>query len=301
MAADHPTVVERGLRLKKAGNRLMEVVGGRSIHPVNVRIGGFYRFPTARSCARSGPTCERALEDALETVRLVAGFEFPDIEQPYEYLALRTEAGYPIEAGSVVTTAGGRFAVRDFADPHRGGARPALQRAALQGSTVACAAPYAVGPLARYTLNADRLSPLAREAAASAGLGDDLPQPVPLHHRARGRAGRSLPRGAADHRRLDRRRRRERAGAAPGRGGLRRQRGAARSAVPPLRARRRRHHPGRPDRAADLAEPGQRRGRPARPWSAPGRTSTSTRCSTAASTRSATTTRASPAPPTSST
>ena len=43
MAADHPAVVEMGLRMKKAGNDLMDTVGGRSVHPVNVKVGGFYR------------------------------------------------------------------------------------------------------------------------------------------------------------------------------------------------------------------------------------------------------------------
>ena len=176
MAADHPAVVERGLRLKKAGNRLMEVVGGRSVHPVNVRVGGFYRFPTVAELAGVRPALEQGLEDALETVRLVAGFDFPDFEQPYEYLALRADAGYPIEAGSPVTTSGAAFAVRDFADrieevqvPHS----HALH-ARLDGGV---RGPYAVGPLARYTLNADRLSPVARRAARDAGLGDACRNP----------------------------------------------------------------------------------------------------------------------------
>ncbi|HEU5036632.1 MAG TPA: Ni/Fe hydrogenase subunit alpha [Nocardioides sp.] len=176
MAADHPAVVERGLRLKKAGNRLMEVVGGRSVHPVNVRVGGFYRFPTAAELRGLRPDLERALDDAAETVRLVAGFEFPDFEQPYEYLALRAEAGYPIEAGSPVTTSGASFAVREFAArieevqvPHS----HALH-ARLDGGE---RGPYAVGPLARYTLNADRLSPVARQAAREAGLGDTCRNP----------------------------------------------------------------------------------------------------------------------------
>ena len=43
MADERPDLLQRGLRLKKAGNRLMEVIGGRSVHPVKVRIGGFYR------------------------------------------------------------------------------------------------------------------------------------------------------------------------------------------------------------------------------------------------------------------
>ena len=41
MAKDYPDAVQRGLRLKKVGNDLMTIVGGREIHPINVRVGGF--------------------------------------------------------------------------------------------------------------------------------------------------------------------------------------------------------------------------------------------------------------------
>jgi len=175
MAADHPAVVERGLRLKKAGNALMTVVGGRSVHPVNVRIGGFYRFPSVTEFRALRPILAEALEDALATVQLVAGFDFPDFEQPYEYLSLRPERGYPIEVGTVVTTTGSEFPVQDFTDriqEHHVKHSNALH-ARLDGHTE----PYVTGPLARYTLNADRLSDTSREAARAAGLGDTCRNP----------------------------------------------------------------------------------------------------------------------------
>jgi coenzyme F420-reducing hydrogenase alpha subunit len=120
------------------------------------------------------PVLEEALEDAVETARLVAGFDFPDMEQPYEYVSLRAEHGYPIESGDVVTSAGKAFAVRDFprhieevqvAHSHALHAR-------LDGG-----GPYVVGPLARYTLNYDRLSDTAAAAARAAGLGPSCRNP----------------------------------------------------------------------------------------------------------------------------
>lgn len=175
MAADYPEVVERGLRMKKAGNDLMDTVGGRSVHPVNVRVGGFYRMPTRVELRAVRARLERARDEAIETVRLVAGFDFPDMEQPYEYLSLRAEEGYPIESGSVVTSSGGAFAVQDFTRhiqefhvPHSN-----ALHARLDGSPD----PYVVGPLARYSLNSDRLSPVARDAARDAGLGSTCRNP----------------------------------------------------------------------------------------------------------------------------
>jgi sulfhydrogenase subunit alpha len=175
MAADHPDVVERGLRLKKAGNALMTVVGGRSIHPVNVRIGGFYRFPSTTELRALRPALEQALEDALATVRLVSGFDFPDFEQPFEYLSLRPERGYPIEDGTVVTSSGSSFPVAEF--PDRIEERHVRHSNALHASLDGRSAPYVVGPLARYTLNADRLSEPSRQAAREAGLGDTCRNP----------------------------------------------------------------------------------------------------------------------------
>ncbi|HEX6249174.1 MAG TPA: Ni/Fe hydrogenase subunit alpha [Nocardioidaceae bacterium] len=174
MAADHAALVERGLRLKKAGNRLMEVVGGRSVHPVNVKVGGFYRMPTVDELRAVRPLLEQGLEEAVETVALVARFDFPDMEQPYEYVALRADTGYPIETGAVVTSSGKSFPVRDFPRrieelhvPHSNALHARLDETEI----------YVVGPLARYTLNADRLSAPARDAARAAGLGDSCRNP----------------------------------------------------------------------------------------------------------------------------
>ena len=173
MAADHKEVVERGLRLKKAGNDLMTAVGGRSIHPVNVRIAGFYRMPDVAALRNVRPSLERALEDAFETVRLVSTLDFPDLEQPYTYLALRSPVGYAIENGSVVTTAGTAFDVAEFpkhiVEEHV--AHSNALHARLDGDL------YVVGPLARYTLNFAQLSPACRDAARSAGLGETCRNP----------------------------------------------------------------------------------------------------------------------------
>jgi sulfhydrogenase subunit alpha len=174
MAADHGAIVERGLRLKKTGNALMTVVGGRAIHPVNVRVGGFYRLPTREELGSIRPMLEQARTDAIDTVALVGGLEFPDMLQPQEYVALRSPHGYPLEGGSIVTSTGRAFEVAEFGnnimESHV--AHSNALHAHLDGET-----PYVVGPLARYALNHDQLGPIAREAAHNAGLGDECRNP----------------------------------------------------------------------------------------------------------------------------
>jgi sulfhydrogenase subunit alpha len=174
LAKDHPEAVRRGLELKKAGNHLMQVLGGREIHPVNVRVGGFYRCPSRNELEALRPELERALTLAEETVRFAAGLAFPDIEEDYEFVALRSEHEYPLNEGDVVSNRGLRIPVTHFEDafeevhmPHSN----ALHSVRKGGGS------YLVGPLARYALNHDHLSPRARAAAQQAGLPDIVRNP----------------------------------------------------------------------------------------------------------------------------
>ncbi|MDQ1286694.1 MAG: sulfhydrogenase subunit alpha [Actinomycetota bacterium] len=168
LSAAHPGLVARGLRLKQTGNRVLETVGGRSVHPVTVRVGGFHALPSLAAVKALRPVLAKALDDALATVRLVSGFDVPDLEHPHEYLALRSGTGYPMETGDVVTSGGSAFPVTDYGQHvvEEQVAHSHALHARLDGQR-----PFVVGPLARYALNADRLTGAAAGAAREAGLG----------------------------------------------------------------------------------------------------------------------------------
>ena len=89
MAQAHPGVLERGLGLKKAGNLIGQLLGGREVHLINVRVGGFYRVPTKKELATLHDPLSRALDATRETVRWVRGLPFPAFERDYEFVALR--------------------------------------------------------------------------------------------------------------------------------------------------------------------------------------------------------------------
>src|SRR5215472_11421616 len=80
MAKDHGDGVRQGLELKKAGNEILELLGGRAIHPVNVRVGGFYRAPSRAELRTLIDPMELARQTALDTVRWAAELPFPDVE-----------------------------------------------------------------------------------------------------------------------------------------------------------------------------------------------------------------------------
>ncbi len=174
MARDHRAIVERGLRLKKAGNEVITLLGGREIHPINVRVGGFYKLPLASELRKLSESLKWARDAALETVRWTATLDFPDFEQDYEFVALRHPSEYPFNEGRIVSNKGLDIAAREF-DENVIEEHVAYTNALH--STLKGRGTYLAGPLARYNLNFDRLSPLAREAAREAGLSSELRNP----------------------------------------------------------------------------------------------------------------------------
>ncbi|MFP3914687.1 MAG: Ni/Fe hydrogenase subunit alpha [Actinomycetota bacterium] len=168
MAADFPQQVDMALRLKQIGNRIMTVLGGREIHPINVRVGGFYRVPTEAELTDLIPDLEWALEASLATVEWVSALPFPDFHRDYEFVSLRPPAGYPVEDGRIVSNRGLDIDVSQwdehFVESHVPWSNALHARRRGGGS-------YHVGPMARYSLNSDRLTPAARDAAERAGLG----------------------------------------------------------------------------------------------------------------------------------
>jgi sulfhydrogenase subunit alpha len=174
MARDHGDVVRRGLMLKKAGNDVMALVGGREIHPINVRVGGFYRVPRRRELATLTERLERARDAALETVRWAAAFDFPDRERDYEFVALKHPGEYPFNEGRIVSSRGLDIepAAYDahFEEIH-------VERSTALHSRIRERGAYLCGPLARYNVNFGKLSPLAQAAAREAGLGTTCTNP----------------------------------------------------------------------------------------------------------------------------
>lgn len=182
MAADHRELVETALRMRKAGNQLLEVIGGRAIHPINVRVGGFHRLPTRRELEALTDELVWSRQAAIDTVRVVADFDFPELEQAHTYVALRPEAGagppgatdYPLEGGRVVSSDGLDIPVEAWPEhfheeqvPHS----TALHGRMRGGGT------YLVGPTARFNLNADRLPSELAELADEVGCTPPVTNP----------------------------------------------------------------------------------------------------------------------------
>ncbi|MCS7010159.1 MAG: Ni/Fe hydrogenase subunit alpha [Anaerolineales bacterium] len=174
LAAVAPDVVKNALRLKKIGNDLLKAIGGRSVHPVNACVGGFYRWPDVGPIRALLPDLEWGLEASLETVRWALTLPYPELELDYEFVALHRPDEYAIYDGEVWSSKRAPVPVEEFDRvyleehvPHSN----ALHGRTIDGNV------YLVGPLARLNLNHEQLSPIAQKALREADLKLPLRNP----------------------------------------------------------------------------------------------------------------------------
>ncbi len=168
MAKDHPDLVKMALDIKRIGNDIMEKVGGREIHPVSPRVGGFSRAARKRDLGPLLPRLEWALEQMPGVADLVASLPTPKLPREVELVSMVNPTEYPINEGSMASTSGRRW---DFAEYEAVTQEVHVEHSnALHSLMTDTQTPYHTGPLARVNLNADLLTPVARQCMTRAGL-----------------------------------------------------------------------------------------------------------------------------------
>lgn len=161
------SIVERGLRMKKIGNQLLAIIGGREVHPISPCVGGFYRAPRQSELDVLKEDLEWGLQAAIDTVAWTATLDFPQFAPDYELVSICHPDEYPMNEGRIVSSKGLGISMEEFEDyfvedhvPHSN----ALHAHRIGGGS------YHVGPLARLNLNLEKLSPLAQQALRQTGL-----------------------------------------------------------------------------------------------------------------------------------
>jgi len=167
LAADHRELVAGALRLKKAGNDIVRVVGGREVHPINVRVGGFYRVPERAELERVGEALLASRPFAIEAMKFLAGLAYPALEMDYDCVALKHAREVAMLDGLVATSRGLEIPISQFQDHFhevQASHSTALHGRLKDGGT------YLVGPLARLNLNWDLYPPALKALAAEIGF-----------------------------------------------------------------------------------------------------------------------------------
>ncbi|MCX7983976.1 MAG: Ni/Fe hydrogenase subunit alpha [Bacteroidetes bacterium] len=174
MAKDYGAVVQMALKLKKIGNEIVNLVGGREIHPINVRVGGFYRVPSKKELQSLIEPLEWARDAAIQAVKFCAQLPFPDFERDYEFVALRHDHEYPMNEGRLVSNKGLNIDIAEyeeyFLEEH-------VSYSTALHSIIKQRGAYFVGPLARFNLNYDKLTSTVKELAKNVGIAKGTNNP----------------------------------------------------------------------------------------------------------------------------
>ncbi len=167
LAAAAPETMVNALRLKKIGNRILSIIGGRSVHPVNVCVGGFYSWPDGAALAALMPELEWGLRTSIDAIQWAAGLPYPDLESDYECVALHDPDEYGVLKGEILSSKRGGIPVRDF---ETGYLEDQVKHSNALHSHTSEKTTYLVGPLARLNLNHEQLSETAKEALRRAKI-----------------------------------------------------------------------------------------------------------------------------------
>ena len=167
LAADAPEIVKTALRLKKIGNELLKAIGGRSVHPVNVCVGGFYSWPEAKALKALLPDLEWGLNAAIDTVKLGLTLPFPDLEIDYEFVALHHPDEYGVIEGDVISSNGRTLSIAEY---ENGYIEEHVRHSNALHSHTVDSNTYMVGPLARLNLNHEQLMPKAKQVLQESGV-----------------------------------------------------------------------------------------------------------------------------------
>lgn len=167
-------LAKKGLNFKKAGNQIISAIGGRSIHPVSVRVGGFFKMPKEKELISMKDVLQRAYEESIEGIKWAAGLQFSDNSWDTEYVSLSHNDEYPMNYGDVVSSKGLHVSMDKFSESiqeYQVEYSTALHSGIKRDSSVS---PYIVGPVSRLNINHSRLPDEIKDFIKDAGISFPL-------------------------------------------------------------------------------------------------------------------------------
>ncbi len=177
MAADYPEEVKLALKMKKLGNTIQELVGGRAIHPITTDIGGFSDVPSEKALMDLKTQLEEALEGSVKTADILAGIDYTDYytDQDFKYLAVKpNHDDFGFMGDKIMDSNGGLNPVEKYKDY--------IREYVVDHSTAKQSLynekSFMVGAIARTNLLGDRLKNRAAEALKKLGLDEYSVNPI---------------------------------------------------------------------------------------------------------------------------
>ncbi|MCS7118756.1 MAG: Ni/Fe hydrogenase subunit alpha [Archaeoglobaceae archaeon] len=174
--AKFPEAVKRCIRIRAVGNRGVEVVGGRAVHPINSIPGGFAKLPTRLEMEKLAKDFRSIINDCIETFNMFASLKYPRFERATEYLAIDDGKHFPAYSGRLVTNRGLKFEAREYRNYIKEFFKP-------YSNTKFCVMNghgFHVGAIARVNIFKDRLNPIASDLLKNSPIR--FPSDNPFHN-----------------------------------------------------------------------------------------------------------------------
>ncbi len=171
MMEKYSHIVKAGLRVKWWGDKVIEVIGGRAVHPISFRVGGFYKIIKKEELNKLLSNVEIIKKHAKLLLEWVLKLPIPDFKRDLEFVSLRNGKEYPVLEGRVVSNKGLDIDESEFEKyiqveqtPYSNSLRYRIKG---RGS-------YIVGPIARFNNNYDLLKNEVKEVIEVHGMGKRL-------------------------------------------------------------------------------------------------------------------------------
>ncbi|MCB9359622.1 Ni/Fe hydrogenase subunit alpha [Candidatus Woesearchaeota archaeon] len=158
MAPKFKNEISRALRLMKLGNDMVRFLTGRVIHPISPTIGGFLHFPEQSVLDEIKQRLIDAEEDIIETCKLFQTLEYPEFENPTQYMSIYKEDEFGTSQGKIKVD-GKELEMKDLHDF----AEEYHESFSSCNFVVKDGKSYSVGALARFNNNLSQLSPQTKE------------------------------------------------------------------------------------------------------------------------------------------
>jgi len=162
----NPAVVNIAVKMKKIGNELVRVLGGRAVHPITTVVGGFTKLPTTEDLHYLRDMLVSLYPDLETSLKVLKTLKIPEFERETEYICIYDKDEYALYDGDLKSSDGWIIAPQDYLGK--------ISESVVEHSTGKhCRASrdsFMVGSLARTNNNFSQLSDNAKTYAAELGL-----------------------------------------------------------------------------------------------------------------------------------
>ncbi|EKD49717.1 MAG: nickel-dependent hydrogenase large subunit [uncultured bacterium] len=176
MVEDYPNRSKDIIKLRDFGNMIISLIGGRSVHPVSPKVGGFTKYPSKDAVLKLAREGNKLMSIVLDLSDMFNKLAFPKFKRETEYIALKHKGEYAVYSGSIASTSGTAVPVKKFVNSISEIQKPydLVKSATRKGK------PYLVGALARINVNSKELNDTARKFLDKSVI--DLPDYNPFHN-----------------------------------------------------------------------------------------------------------------------